>query len=89
MLQPFDLSDGSEVLLATLKWLTPDGHEIWHQGIKPDVEVALKDPSAALLPEMEDDLSPAAFQKEGDAQLLKALDVLRGQGGEKEQAPGK
>ncbi len=88
VLQPFDLSDHSEVLLATLKWLTPDGHEIWHQGIKPDVEVALKDPSASLLPEMEDDLSPAAFQKSGDEQLLKAIEVLRGQG-DKAQTPGK
>ena len=85
VLEPFKLSDGSEVLLATLKWLTPDGHEIWHHGIEPDVKVALQDQTSALLPEMEDDLTPAAFQKTGDAQLLKALEILR----EKTKAPEK
>ena len=89
VLEPFKLSDGSEVLLATLKWLTPDGHEIWHHGIEPDDKVALQDPAAALLPEMEDDLTPAAFQKAGDAQLLKALQILHGDEGEKAKAQEK
>ncbi len=80
VLDPFTLSDGSEVLLATLKWLTPNGREIWHHGIEPDDKVALQDPAAALLPEMEDDLTPAAFQKSGDAQLLKAVEILHEQG---------
>jgi carboxyl-terminal processing protease len=35
VLEPFKLSDGSAVLLAVAKWLTPDGHEIWHQGTPP------------------------------------------------------
>ena len=40
VLQPFELSDGSAVLLATTQWLTPKGRQIWHKGITPDVEVA-------------------------------------------------
>ncbi|HVS37877.1 MAG TPA: S41 family peptidase [Gemmataceae bacterium] len=79
VLQPFELSDGSELHLATLQWLTPDGHEIWHHGIEPDVKVVLKDESEALLPDMEDNLTAEALQKSSDAQLLKALEVLREQ----------
>ena len=41
VLQPFELSDGSELHLATLEWLTPNGQVIWHEGIKPDFLVAL------------------------------------------------
>src|SRR5207253_4613867 len=41
VLQPFGLSDGSAVLLAVNEWLTPNGRQIWHKGISPDVEVAL------------------------------------------------
>ena len=79
VLQPFPLSDGSELHLATLEWLTPDGHQIWHKGIEPDVKVALPDGASALLPDMEDDVTPDAFKKTTDAQLLKAFDVLREQ----------
>src|SRR5262249_52496784 len=35
VLQPYTLSDGSAILLATSEWLTPDGRRIWHEGITP------------------------------------------------------
>jgi carboxyl-terminal processing protease len=89
VLQPYDLSDGSAILLATSEWLTPKGRQIWHQGLKPDIEVALPDGATALLPEVEQGMDPSAFQKSDDAQLLKALAILREQVEGKAAAEGK
>jgi carboxyl-terminal processing protease len=77
VLRQFDLSDGSAVLLAVAKWLTPKGHEIWHKGITPDVGVKLPEDATILLPESEEDLTEAGLRASKDAQLLKALDLLR------------
>jgi hypothetical protein len=41
VLSAFGLQDGSALLLGTRKWLTPNGHSIWHQGITPDLVVRL------------------------------------------------
>ena len=79
VLEPFKLSDGSAILLATSEWLTPKGRQIWHQGITPDVEVALPEGASVLLPEMEGDLDAAAFQRTEDVQILKALQLLKDQ----------
>ena len=79
VLQPFELSDGSEVLLATSEWLTPKGRQIWHKGITPDVEVALPEGASILLPEMEEGMDAAAFQHNDDTQLHKALEVIQKQ----------
>ena len=79
VLEPFTLSDGSAVLLATSEWLTPKGRQIWHQGISPDVEAALPEASSELLPEMENNLAAEAFKKTEDVQLRKALEVLKEQ----------
>lgn len=79
VLESFDLSDGSAVLLAVLEWLTPDGRQIWHKGIEPDVPVPLPEGVAALLPEEEDGMDAAALAKSTDVQLRKALELLQGQ----------
>jgi carboxyl-terminal processing protease len=87
VLQPFPLSDGGAVLLATSEWFTPKGRQIWHQGIKPDpdLEVVLPEQASGLLPEMEEGMEPAAFKKTDDTQLLKALEILKGQADGKAQ----
>jgi carboxyl-terminal processing protease len=77
VLQPFGLSDGSAVLLAVTEWLTPDGRQIWHKGITPDVEVALPEGASILLPETEGALDAASLAKSEDKQFLKALDLLK------------
>jgi carboxyl-terminal processing protease len=77
VLEQFALSDGSAVLLAVSEWFTPNGRQIWHQGITPDVEVPLPEGASVLMPEEEEDLHAAALAKSSDAQLLKALDILR------------
>jgi carboxyl-terminal processing protease len=79
VLLPFRLSDGSAVLLAVDEWLTPDGRKIWHEGIQPDVQVALPTGARILLPEAEDNLDAAALAKSEDKQLLKGLEVLKEQ----------
>jgi carboxyl-terminal processing protease len=78
VLRPFPLSDGSAVLLAVAEWLTPDGRQIWHQGIKPDIEVTL--PRDVLPVQPEQDNKPAEPEGPGDdVQLKKAIEVLRGE----------
>jgi carboxyl-terminal processing protease len=77
VLGQFKLSDGSAVLLAVDQWLTPKGRQIWHKGIAPDIEVPLPQGSYTLLPESERDLTAAALAESKDAQLLKAIEVLK------------
>jgi carboxyl-terminal processing protease len=77
VLEPFELSDGSAVLLAVDQWLTAKGRTIWHEGIQPDVEVELAPDAAVLYPEEEVKLDADALKRSEDKQLLKALDLLR------------
>jgi carboxyl-terminal processing protease len=77
VLNEFPLSDKSALLLATQEWLTPKGNTIWHKGIEPDIKVSLPADATILLPEEESGMSPEAFQKTQDTQLLKALEILK------------
>jgi len=77
ILQPFPLSDGSSLLLATQEWLTPAGRVIWHHGIAPDVSVPLPPRATPLRPMLERDMTAAALRTSGDVQLLRALDILQ------------
>jgi carboxyl-terminal processing protease len=79
VLRPFPLSDGSAVLLAVIEWLTPDGRQIWHHGIPPDIEVALPQGATLLLPGDEINLDAATLARSEDTQLLKGLEVLKEQ----------
>jgi carboxyl-terminal processing protease len=79
VLGTFKLTDGSEVMLAVLEWFTPKGRQIWHKGIKPDIEVKLPQGTAILLPEEETHLTAAAFDKTQDKQLKRAFEVLQEQ----------
>jgi carboxyl-terminal processing protease len=81
VLQEFPLSDGSVLLLATQEWLTPKGRVIWHQGLEPDVTVALPSDAEPLLPLTERGLTAEELQDSSDAQLLRALDLLAGPSG--------
>jgi carboxyl-terminal processing protease len=79
VLQPFPLSDGSAVLLAVKEWLTPDGHQIWHKGIQPDVEVTLSPGATLLFPGVDEGLTAEQLAHSSDKQLLKALEVIQQQ----------
>ncbi len=77
VLSTVPLSDGSALLLAVMEWLTPDGRTIWHKGITPDVAVSLAADIPPLIPEAEQGLTPDRLQSSRDAQLLRALELLR------------
>jgi carboxyl-terminal processing protease len=82
VLNEFSLSDGSAMLLATEEWLTPDGHTIWHNGLKPDVVVALPQGVFPLFPAAEQGMTPTQLQDSQDTQLLRALQLLSGSQGQ-------
>ncbi len=76
VLGEFDLSDGSALRVGTVEWLTPTGRRIWHEGIAPDVPVAMPDGVPPLGPDDIATLTAAAVDSIDDAQLAKALEVV-------------
>jgi carboxyl-terminal processing protease len=57
-----EYADGSALKVTIAEWLTPNGRSIAHEGIKPDVEV---------------EVTPEDINAERDAQLEKAIELLR------------
>ena len=78
VLNEFALSDGSAILLATEQWLTPDGRVIWREGIVPDEVLELSGPISLVVPELVDELTAEELQVSGDAQVLRAIEILQG-----------
>ncbi len=76
VLRPFELDDGSALLLGTSQWLTPNGRLIRKQGIEPDVVVELPVGADLLTPREIKDLTVSELLKAEDQQLLKALELL-------------
>ena len=76
----FDLTDGSSMRIGVERWLTRGGRPIWHEGLEPDVKVVLPTTTAPLLPDELKDISAAELAKSPDAQVLKALQELKGEG---------
>jgi carboxyl-terminal processing protease len=76
VLGEFDLSDGSALRVGTVEWLTPSGRRIWHEGVAPDVPVALPDEAQPLSPDEVGRLTAAAVGSMTDSQLAKALEVV-------------
>ncbi|HUP53929.1 MAG TPA: S41 family peptidase [Methylomirabilota bacterium] len=79
VLGEFVLTDGSAMRIGTVEWLTPKGRRIWHEGIAPDVPVAMPDGVTALTPDDVRKLTPATVESMKDAQLKKALEVVAGE----------
>jgi carboxyl-terminal processing protease len=76
VLQQFQLSDGSVVILGTKYWLTPSGHKIFGVGIKPDEAVALASGAVPLDPSALGSMTTAQLNSSGDAELLAAVHDL-------------
>ena len=76
VLSTYQLSDGSAVLLGTAEWLTPNGRQIWHHGIAPDVTVALPAGTVPVVPEDEAQMTASDLQASRDTQLLRALEEV-------------
>ena len=78
VLNTFSLPDGSALRLAVEEWLTPNRSFIFPNGITPDERVEL-DPDALPLDPIDlRDLTPAGLRDSGDAQLLRAIELLGG-----------
>ncbi len=77
VLSQFNLPDGSALRIGTIQWLTPDGHEIWHHGITPDVKADLPADVTPLTPADIEKLSAAQVKSSTDAQLLAAIKQLQ------------
>lgn len=79
VLLPFELSDGSMAVLGVELWLTGQGNEIYHVGVKPQQEVALADGARVQLPWViaasdGDNLTDAQVADLNDAQLEAAIE---------------
>jgi carboxyl-terminal processing protease len=77
VLGQFLLSDGSALLLAISEWLTPNGRQIWHKGITPDIEVSLPQDASIVMPESDTKLTADGLAHSKDTQLLKAIEVTK------------
>jgi carboxyl-terminal processing protease len=77
VLRPFQLDDGSELLLGTSQWLTPNGRLIRKHGIEPDIAVELPIESDLISPLEAKDMTAADLVSSTDTQMLKALEVLK------------
>lgn len=79
VLLPFTLSDGSELLIGTQEWLTPDGQFIRNHGVDPNIVVKMPTDGTALTPNTEnaENLSEQQILQSKDAQLVKALEYQK------------
>ena len=80
VLSRFELADGSVLRIGTERWLTRDGRPIWHEGLDPNYTVALPSGAVPLTPDDVQAMTAAQLAASSDAQLLKALSLLQGQG---------
>jgi carboxyl-terminal processing protease len=76
VLNQFDLSDGSAIRLGVELWLTPDGRRIFPDGVTPDEVVELAPGVLPLEPTDLRSMTALALKASGDAQLLRALELL-------------
>ena len=80
ILQTYQLSDGSVLVLGTEEWLFPNGQSVYHTGYTPEQVVPLPATVAPLDPlaAKQQSLTYAQIQQSGDAQLLKGIADLTG-----------
>jgi carboxyl-terminal processing protease len=78
VLQEFDLSDGSAMLLATGTWLTPKGHFIQNVGLSPTINAALGTSSLPITANAEnaEQLTKQQILTSGDTQMGMAMHFL-------------
>ena len=80
VLQRFDLADGSVLRIGVERWLTRAGRPIWHEGLDHDVKVTVAATATLVFPDGLRDMTAAQLAASDDAQLLKALALLAGEG---------
>jgi len=73
----FDLADGSVLRIGVERWLTRDGRPIWHEGLEPDLAVPLASDAQPTVPDTLRDMSAAEFRSSADAQVKRAVELLK------------
>lgn len=76
VLQPYELDDGSELLLGVAEWLTPDGNFIRENGIEPSVQAELGEDQEPVFPDEATGLSREEILSRDD-QLERSLELGR------------
>lgn len=76
VLQPFNLEDGSAIMLGTRQWLTAEGRLIRKQGIAPDIEVTQEIGADLVSPSELESLTLEELLAGEDLQLQEALKEL-------------
>lgn len=76
VLLPFELDDGSMVMLGTDLWLTADGEQIWKRGVPPTVDVIMEPGVAVDTPSLHEgeSIPEDEFALIEDNQLTTAYD---------------
>ncbi len=76
VLTSYRLSDGSQILLGTEEWLTPNGTSLWHHGVTPTITVPLPTGVLPLYPSDEATMTSEQILHTKDLQLRRAIEVL-------------
>jgi carboxyl-terminal processing protease len=76
VLRTFRLDNGGELRVGTTEWLTPQGQLVRGKGITPDQVVELPVGVEPLTPSAAAKLDAAGLRASGDAQLLRALELV-------------
>lgn len=79
VLNEYQLSGGSALLLAVQEWLTPDGQSFWHKGLTPQITIALPQDVNPLMPADLKNMTADELQSSSDKQLLQAEQVVQQQ----------
>ncbi len=77
VLQPFELSDGSTLLLGVSQWLTPKGRLIRKQGIEPDITATLRIGVFMVSPSVLRSMNVTQLRQSQDTQLFRALEEFQ------------
>ena len=76
VLNTFTLSDGSALRIGILRWLTPNGVDVFRVGVEPDHPIELPLGAVALVPGDLLGMTATELERSRDLQLLGALDLL-------------
>ena len=72
----FPLKDGGALTIGTERWLTPNGHAIWREGLVPDEVVALPRGATLVVPDDFANLGSGGIAGGDDTQLKAGLAAL-------------
>lgn len=75
-LTPIGLADGSVLVLGTALWLTPNGEQVWHVGVSPNIEVELPAGVDPLRPKSGRSITADELEQSGDTQVQRAFQEL-------------